>query len=866
MKRLIDVFEGKQDNYILPFFWLHGEEEAVLREYMQKIQEAGIQAVCVESRPHPDFMGEKWWQDMDIVMDEARKRDMKVWVFDDARFPTGYANGKIASDYPEYLKKYLKIYQLDFIGPLKDASFLVKWGSILIEGYQVKQDKLIKVIAGQKTGTNTVDPNTFQDVTHLIAEDGVLYWDIPEGEWRIFVLAETRNGGEKSTEEYLNPLDSRAVRVLIDEVYQPHFERYKDDFGKTFAGFFSDEPRFGNSELNKASIGRFEMVLPWKEGLLDEFSEEEVLRLPLLAPIEANGEEFPIRYKYMDVVSEMYGQSFSNTLGTWCRERGVEYIGHVIEDNNAHARLGQGAGHFFRALGGQDMSGIDVVLNQILPGMDKHDFKCIANSRGLNAEEYDGEFYHYGLAKLGTSAGQLDPRKKNRTVCEIYGAYGWSEGIKLMKWLTDHMLVRGMTHFIPHAFSAKQYPDYDCPPHFYGHGHNPQYRYMNVLFNYLNRVSHLLNGGKSASNIGVLYHAEAEWLGDYMLFQKPARQLMQNQIDFTVVPSELVVDAKIEGQAFILNDSAFEALIIPYAERLPQALLEKVNELSKAGVSVIFIEGQPLANEKENKLNEQLLKGTEVVVLSQIVNVLQEKGMYKVKTSDQQPYLRYYQYEQTDGNVYMFFNEDPYKKITTEMTLANDVRVVKYNGFSNKLEYISQKIVNGKTVINLELEAYESTIILESSEEVLADPIFLNRKVIEGEWRVSRAGALEYPKFSDSVMMNELKDLSRVDGFKQFSGTIRYEINFELENKPEKARLDLGRVYEIAEVTLNGENLGERITPPYNFSVEGALVEGLNHLIIEVTNNLGKQHQDYLSQFMVQEPSGLLGPIELRTR
>ena len=51
MKRLECVLKKKNDNYILPFFWQHGEDEATLREYMQVIHDANIGAVCVESRP-----------------------------------------------------------------------------------------------------------------------------------------------------------------------------------------------------------------------------------------------------------------------------------------------------------------------------------------------------------------------------------------------------------------------------------------------------------------------------------------------------------------------------------------------------------------------------------------------------------------------------------------------------------------------------------------------------------------------------------------------------------------------------------------------------------------------------------------------
>ena len=79
MSRKMDrLLRGEGDNYIFPFFWQHGEDEATLREYMGVIYESNLRAVCVESRPHPDFCGPKWWQDMDVILDEARKRGMKV--------------------------------------------------------------------------------------------------------------------------------------------------------------------------------------------------------------------------------------------------------------------------------------------------------------------------------------------------------------------------------------------------------------------------------------------------------------------------------------------------------------------------------------------------------------------------------------------------------------------------------------------------------------------------------------------------------------------------------------------------------------------------------------------------------------------
>ncbi len=94
-KRMMDLVGGTPENYIMPFFWQHGAEESTLREYMEKIDSCGIHAVCLEARPHPDYVGPKWWQDVDVIMDEARHRGMRVWILDDSHFPTGYANGAV---------------------------------------------------------------------------------------------------------------------------------------------------------------------------------------------------------------------------------------------------------------------------------------------------------------------------------------------------------------------------------------------------------------------------------------------------------------------------------------------------------------------------------------------------------------------------------------------------------------------------------------------------------------------------------------------------------------------------------------------------------------------------------------------------
>ena len=184
--------------------------------------------------------------------------------------------------------------------------------------------------------------------------------------------------------------------------------------------------------------------------------DEPTLYLPILwyAHDELTAE---IRLAYMGAVTLLWKENFSYPLGDWCRAHGVQYIGHLIEDMNAHARLGCSAGHYFRGLDGQDMSGIDIVLHQVMPGM--ADYKTAALVSGGMV---DGEFFHYVLGQLAASHARQNPNMNGRAMCEVFGAYGWAEGANVMKWLMDFLLVRGVNHFVPHAFDDF-FPDRDCP-------------------------------------------------------------------------------------------------------------------------------------------------------------------------------------------------------------------------------------------------------------------------------------------------------------------------------------------------------------------------------------------------------------------
>ena len=349
--------------HIFPFLWMRGEEESVLRTELEKISESSINAVCLEARPHPDFAGDGWWHDFDIVLDEAKKRDMKIWILDDAHFPTGQANGLLPKKYPERARRYLYTQFAELTGPVPCAQVNVDllttkqitWMDLgkpvvkpLIDERRIVSVTACRLEKGEVLSGEVVD------LTENI-RDGILTWDIPAGTWRIHVNFVTTDFGVNP--EYINYIDEDSVKVLIESVYEPHYERYKDEFGKTILGFFSDEPGFYNTnglEMND-KIGTKLMPLPWGKEMEKMFAEacgdDWKEKIPYLWYEDADGEFSDLRFHYMDCVSRLYAKNFSGQLGRWCREHGVEYVGHVVEDGRQHSRLGSGAAHYHAGTG-----------------------------------------------------------------------------------------------------------------------------------------------------------------------------------------------------------------------------------------------------------------------------------------------------------------------------------------------------------------------------------------------------------------------------------------------------------------------------------------------------------------------------------
>ena len=855
-KKIFECLNNKQDSYILPFLWLHGEPKERVREEILAIKNSGINEFCAESRPYEKFCQDEWWDDFGYILKTARELDMKVWLLDDKAFPTGYANGYLEKEENAHLrKKLIREFQIEALGPMKNAKLYV--GGRVYEG-----ERVISVIAYTHTDEKEgLDYKTAIDLTSML--DGeMVYWDVPKGVWRVCVTVETAPYEYKNDRffYYIDMLNRESCHAMIDAIYQPHYEHFKEYFGSTFMGFFSDEPGFLNvinTYYNK--LGMIGYPYPYREDLHELIAQsagidKETVRLSINALWEDLGEITPlIRMHYMDVISKLYSENFSYALGNWCREHGVMYIGHVIEDMGAHTRMGYGSGHFFRALDGQDMAGIDIVLTQNIPGFIGSVHRALLTDGGAA----EPSFFHYTLPKLASSHSHIQPLKKGRAMCEIFGAFGWAEGLPYMKGLADTMLSSGVNYFVPHAFSPKE-EDPDCPPHFYNGGKNVQYPLFKNLMGYMGRVSHALNGGIHKADVAVFYNAEGEWCGgENELFYDLCRCLTCGLVDFDIVPYDALENAQVKDNRLLINNESYGALIISQCEILPRKCLSLFKDLKDKGLNVIFTEALP----------EKIAEGGDISIFNPCFTVLEKRELpaflHKADMCQLSgegegiTNLRFYHVTRENKEIYLFSNDGVYEDINARIFLKEQGECLIYEPWDNRL--YRYEVDEKGFMLRLEKGNMLFVIFGDTIEQDL--PYFTFEKErkeadIKFDIYIRQEGEREYSKIAENSC---LFDISAPEKIPDFSGEILYKAKFYAEKG--FSVIDLGQVGETADVWVNGKYLGARINPPYKFSMQSAIKEGENHIEILVRSNLAHRRQDLFSSFIQISPTGIIGDI-----
>ena len=301
-----------------PLFWMHGtESEARLREYVGRVAESGQGILTIESRPHIDWMRDGWWRDVDIVLDECKKRGMKMMVFDDYWWPSQGMGGKYPI--PEKFQ-------------CRDVKGTVYWSG-----------------EAPKKAENEVARIVVKEIEKGVFKPGI------DGDKTIVYTWFTSNGGYRFPT--VNGLDEAAVDWFIDTYYQPYYDRYKAAFKDgTIPGFFFDEPEFRSwwgdaleKELKARGDDAGELLTALKFKLADADDQARA------------------RYRYLEARAEVWGRTMYGRQSEWCRKHGVYSSGHFLEHAGCYYDPVRGGGNVMQQMKYVEVPGVDLVCRQYYP-------------------------------------------------------------------------------------------------------------------------------------------------------------------------------------------------------------------------------------------------------------------------------------------------------------------------------------------------------------------------------------------------------------------------------------------------------------------------------------------------------------------
>ena len=798
---------------IQPFMGWNGpdanDRKARIVQDLDRLSANGIFVVNVSpGRGEPLYLTPEHMEQMKFVVQEAKKRGMKLWLQDESDYPSGFAGGKISKLYP----------QLGMQGIVSDIRVRVSPGQTLTMPAPPDTLAILALETGQ-------DQQLHQIISIPVPANGQLKWTVPnEGttpneprySWEvafirhIYVSSPTRNfnredgtrakDGLYSLIDYLDPEATRAFLTITHETYR---QAIGDEFGKTVLGFFGDEPDY--------SIGGS----PWTPKLLEEFQVRKGYDLRPYIPQfffgKMSDEAQRAKADYWDVWSGIFQNSFFGQQADWCAKYNVEYLVHLNHEETMNA-LVRSEGDYFRDNRKVGVPGIDN-LSQLVPNA---------------IHTPDGTWnVNNNFPKLASSAAHLFGRPKVWTE----GAGG--PGID-GKFQLDFQVVRGVTALqirVPVTRGPGGEAASSATP--------PQ---APMLAWYADRAGYLMAIGRPAAQVGLYHPVNSMWMGDPDADRSTTKlgwQLFEHQVDWDYFDEQSLSSvATIENGGFRnLSGQLYRAIVVPSSTVITRTGLERFQAFVKAGGKVIFVGKTPTLVVDKTFLSAKDAPGLSFATLIEPSGDITERVLAALPKPDVKldaafPRLTYTHRSWRDAEMYYFFNESNQAESRTA-TIAGRGQAQAWDLATGEIHPLSGAIAEGDSVrFPLSLGPYEAKVIVVGplpggagapelssvSGDTLAE--------LGGDWTVDLNGK------QVTTPLKSWEDL----GAPSFAGPATYRKQFTASAAPAGKRLflEIADVHDYARVKLNGKELEAHAWQPYRWEVTNAVKAGPNDLEVEV--------------------------------
>ena len=779
--RLESEFKSPQSEYRGVPFWSWNDELKVeeLRRQIKEMDEKGLGGFFMHSRIGliTPYLSKKWMECIKACVKEAKKRGMSAWLYDEDRWPSGFAGGKVPKMGEKYRQKFLVCRE----EKLGDA-LLTADGSLLKEE---NKPLLIHKVEGTEDRGQKKDVRAQKEIKRAIKNPFLYFYALsaPLGE-------EWYNG-------YCYPdlLNGKVVDAFIKTTYSAYYKEVGKDFGGAVPGIFTDEPNY----LQAHRYRYLGPIIPWTTDLPKYFKEKNgydlVEHLPSL--FYEIGDFTKYRYDFWATVTLLFAESYSKRLYDWCDKHNLLYTGHYLAEDSLRSQI--------------EVIGSAMVHYEYMhvPGIDH---------LGRNINDL------ITPKQCSSVAHQLG---KKRVLSETYGCSGWNLSFEGMKWIGDWEYVLGVNLLNPHLclYSAKGCRKRDHPPSLYYH--QPWWKEHKLIGDYFARLSFILSQGEFKADILVIHPLGSAWATYSPLDTKVVDKLNKSLVELSRTLSELKRDfdfgeelimeryAKVEGDRLKVGKMSYKVVLLPPLIVLRESTFNLLRQFISQGGKVIALRASSGLVSKA-KLKTSLGNITVVENLAEMKIKLERFLPPQIKVEDKRGgniSSIYCQERKISGkNFYFLVNTDPKVKYETKVKIPRLGRVRGWNLRDGVTEDLPSEIKGKKTILNLTFERGGSFLIEVDEKEKGKKIVFKRERLIKeiplrGVWEVKtkdlNALTLDYcqyrvgkSRWEERVPVFKVQEICESKGKE-----VRVELKFTFKVRCEPKML--GRAFLVLEKPEN---------------------------------------------------------------
>ena len=793
-------------------------------------------AHLVLPKPALEFMSPEWREMLKFGLQEAARVGLEVSV--NLSSCAGALKGpwEVGADAPKRLicetSALASGAKLDAVLKNPDrkyfwniATFAVKYGGAAVapktdwvnagDGlYTMHASAWGKKIDGQKS-LAFHEAKEIVDLTEKVDAAGRLVWDVPQGQWALVRFGHTTIDGH----EY-------DVDVLDPKAVEGHFNR----MGKAIIA--DAGPLAGKTLTHFYSVSWEGAVPTWTGAFEKDFAKYSgyPIRpwLPALAGFAVKSEAESKRFisDYRRARNDSFRDNFYGTMMELSHRNGLSW----------HSESGGPWNRDPNVFGEADQ----------LSFLSRNDMP-------QGEYWYTGQSDRHGRQMSRPQAITAHIYGKRLAAAEAFThmVRHWTPYPAVLKRAGDESFVDGVNRLVWHTFTCSP-KEFGWPgtEYFAGTHINPKvtwFEQAKPFMSYLGRCQYMLRQGLYVADV-CAYEGEVpyfHWGRFATNWNEKATMSVPQGHGYDVITTEVLLErmAVKDGRLALPDGMSYRVLAVDLENgQISLAALRKIEAIKKAGVPVVFGARKPqrtpgleAGDDEVRRLGEELWAGTPT-----LADALKTKGL----TPDFEGPFEYT--HRRDGADDIYFVAGTGKAECAFR--VNGKQPELWDPVSGKIETEvgGRRTEDGRTWLTLDLPQDGSVFVVFKKEgsavgEVHGSAVAGTAKQmlpIAGPWEVSfqsGRGAPEKAMFETLIDWTKHAD----PGIKYFSGTATYRKTFEVtaEQAARKMVLQLGVVSALAQVRLNGKDLGIVWCDPWRVEIQaGCLLERDNRLEITVAN------------------------------